>query len=531
MVFSLFQQLVRQDPAYYLAQVHARNDKETRLISYPTPALVYPSGCDEGDVFTEIDSEDYKKDRKSVESRLRDFICVGGRNSVVEYIPKIQSVCRRWVPGFNKRSGNYFDLSKTVSGKNMKSLLETFKVEWVTKDLPPGQVFVAKPGVPMRLMGDEKAGDGSDDFVIFSASYTAIEEGGKLEGGGDLEDVVRSHRRMIPPSFGRYVDPDGLDCVPYKSPFAVELCNLGVISDALVGRRDWDSPVVQEELSRLISLSTEEREAYFHKWRKTATVEMKKMMLLVEKLDRQCYGDKSYYKLRDETPSGERIDVESDDERLRSRELKRGSPQILKDTDAPAKRRAKKGMGKMVGPETTITVEENEGAQEDSQEDLLLAGHSRLVETVLESCEGAEKSGEANENSPEKTSEGALEKNSEEIMEAELVKEIERQLIGGIDVTPATEQNAEDEDMQDDGEGSESEEEREPQLGEDEDFDPGEDEKAAAEDGLEEGELDGPDELRSSGSEYDSDELEPPRKKVKLILRSSSQRSLRPRRH
>ena len=130
--------------------------------------------------------------------------------------------------------------------------------------------------------------------------YTALAKiRGKLESKFNLNKVAKSYKNIVSLSYGRYTKLDKLNCILYKIPFSIELCNLRVISNTLVEQRNWDSLVVQDKLYYLLTLNEEGKTAYYIKWQKHATAELKKAMGLVERAERMYYGEKSYFKLCD----------------------------------------------------------------------------------------------------------------------------------------------------------------------------------------------------------------------------------------
>lgn len=73
MVFSLVQQVIRQDPFHYMSCVYARSDGQTRLVSYPSPAVIVRKN--ENTVTqTEVDTNEYLVKRDLVQDRIRDLV-------------------------------------------------------------------------------------------------------------------------------------------------------------------------------------------------------------------------------------------------------------------------------------------------------------------------------------------------------------------------------------------------------------------------------------------------------------------------
>lgn len=88
----------------------------------------------------------------------------------------------------------------------------------------------------------------------------------EVPGLGTVEELSRAHRRLEPP--GRY--PSGFapkyQNLPGRFHVATELCGLGALSDALVGRRGWDSPQVLHDVAIVLG-EPQAAEQYFQNWR------------------------------------------------------------------------------------------------------------------------------------------------------------------------------------------------------------------------------------------------------------------------
>jgi hypothetical protein len=318
MVFSLIQQVVRQSPLHWLNAVHARLDGETQLISYPSPAWVVSAENEKAVIYTELDSGDYFKDSERCKSRMRDLVVVASATDMtISFMPGMSNSVEQWLPAAKKGNVRYFDLSKTVSGKAFESVATRLGSSWKEKEAVAGKTYFVNQGLPTRLPEH----DGKDGcFAAFSASYVAVfDEEGMLEDGSNVGDVMRSHKELMPLTHGRYTGVDALHCVPHRVPFAVEVCDLGAVSDALIGRRSWSSITVMEERDRLLSLDENGFALFCKQWQTMAVKKVKEAWVLVQKYERLHYGDKSYFKLKeDATRSNTEIpDLPADDEVFR----------------------------------------------------------------------------------------------------------------------------------------------------------------------------------------------------------------------
>jgi hypothetical protein len=130
-----------------------------------------------------------------------------------------------------------------------------------------------------------------------------------LEDGTPVAEIVQCHRRMTVPEQPRSAS-GGPGNVPVAFPPAIDLTDLGAISNAMVGRMDWDSPTVEEERRLILTGDKDSVISFYKSWRKRAIGRVRKCWELVQEREQKFYGAKSYFANRDR----EYVDLTADDE-------------------------------------------------------------------------------------------------------------------------------------------------------------------------------------------------------------------------
>jgi hypothetical protein len=178
-VHSLFQQLIRQDPLYWLFTIYFQEEKNWKLVFYPFPCENYGAD-DSGDLIIE------------------------GRS-----VPDLGIPLSKVILNDEFLLGKiYVRLGAFFCKDNHERLLVT----------------------PTGL-----------DYVAIWPVYAGFKENGiQLEDNlGTFNHAANRHRELNPPDV-QFVD--NLSRLPFEPfPAAVQLTGLGPISDALVGRVHWTS--------------------------------------------------------------------------------------------------------------------------------------------------------------------------------------------------------------------------------------------------------------------------------------------------
>ncbi|KAI9640311.1 hypothetical protein NHQ30_011361 [Ciborinia camelliae] len=359
--FSLIQQLVRQDPAYYRLSVQARSDGSTNLISYPHYSRYFSKEQDIQFIFVECsrgrnairdEAVFWFEHTPPTTTTTDDFLEVGNLKpeapEIKTYIQQIQGATG---PTLAFQELNSEDLVQIQSklGKG---------VPWVSPDLQHTDVLHSSMMIPISY--DCRMAMFSRFSV--SAAYVAIIEGGQLvETGETYEAIVQSHRRLIPPDTPRYEEEYGLYHVSHAMPTVVELTGLGALSDALVGRLPWSSPLVQREKA-IVLAGGPEFEAYYSKWKEVACQQYAKCFKLMQELDKELFADRSFFSsgdlidLEEVQPDNDCIIISDDDDDDSGSE---GDDESRDDGSSQKSQPSKKGKGK----KTKTSTEKGKGKE------------------------------------------------------------------------------------------------------------------------------------------------------------------------
>ena len=93
----------------------------------------------------------------------------------------------------------------------------------------------------------------------------------KIEAGGTYQDLANAHRDLISGPASPSGKPNVYGDIPYKFPAAVQLqLPNEPLSDALVGRRRWDSKEVQDYIKDFMDSSSDGVQRRMAIWRDKA---------------------------------------------------------------------------------------------------------------------------------------------------------------------------------------------------------------------------------------------------------------------
>jgi hypothetical protein len=217
--------------------------------------------------------------------------------------------------------------SKTWS-REMASKYERKGVRWVPRPCKRGEVRVSLPHLPHGALGPAKR-----VRRTLLPWYVSVDERHAPRGdpekafleipeAGTVGAVAEGHRTLQAGA----KTPSGLPLVrtdvPFPFPPAGHLDGLGPISDALVGRISYDSYEWCAEFAEFTALNTtyEDFRRYLNDWSHTAKSRLLKKYKAFESIERQAYGEKSWYWRRDhnllDTPIDDDFSNDVDPDRL-----------------------------------------------------------------------------------------------------------------------------------------------------------------------------------------------------------------------
>jgi len=265
MIFSIGQQLARQDPSLYVA--HAVLRRKTRFLSYPQPATYIEPG-------SHINNLDYRA--SSAKFGINDEICITSDDC---------RDCLETIPGFHTYWNEW---SQVAHDEHQRVELRNFRkskgLKWACLACPAGTLLLLDTRLPLRLRFAA-----TTSRCSFTVGFMSIEENDELENGASWNAIALSHLNLQAPA-----------CAPQEStpfPAAVEVFGLGYLSDALIGRRKWTSELVSEERDFVLGCSEEEFAAHYELWKKQAKAMALRCWKLVKEREMAHYGAESYWKV------------------------------------------------------------------------------------------------------------------------------------------------------------------------------------------------------------------------------------------
>jgi hypothetical protein len=272
MWFSIVQQLVRQDPAYYAFYVFFRPDHLWKLVSFPYYAKsTYPG---ESTFFRHIDVN------------IADFVRTGrGENALqgsLALSDEDGQNCTELLLGMHRDIGKWHkrlvDRGYAKDGfvQRIQPDMWTeddathFGYTWSKQICQFGDVRLSLPGLPHGSTGP--ASSHRINILPWFVSVGDDHQTLDTAESGTWDDLSRCHRDFHP----GIKTPSGLPNSTYGGrldeifPPTIRLGQLGSISDALVGRTRWNGVDVRRELDILFGEEDEAAWAYIQSWRRNA---------------------------------------------------------------------------------------------------------------------------------------------------------------------------------------------------------------------------------------------------------------------
>jgi hypothetical protein len=295
MFYSIRQRLMRQDPLYCTLYAALRPDKNWRLVSYPYYAKYAKTG----------DSTSFKH----IDVNIPDLLATGRGacqiQGTVSLDNETEDNCTVLLPGMQKKLPQWWEkcLKRGAKPNTFVHRLteqmytaedaEELGIRWTSVPCRRGEVRVTLPHIPHGSHGPATGTRRTTLpwFVGLQDDLSTLE----VAEAGTWSQLRDAHMGLtVGPA-----SPSGLanryGAILFRFPAAVEVRGLGAVSDALVCRLPWDSPVVEKE--RDVWLGDDRATAYSHllKWRKRAVATAQETMQLVHQREMDAFGDKSYF--------------------------------------------------------------------------------------------------------------------------------------------------------------------------------------------------------------------------------------------
>lgn len=319
------QQIARQDPLYY-ALVAATSPKKTwKQISFP----YYMKAVLPGDstYFQHLDL-----------NLPRYVECERGRNRIQTSLtlsPETEQNCTMVVPGFHNVIKDWWrDVEArgqglTKSGKPHKgNCTKTNEIyskadeQKYGKLVPcvcgPGDIRVSRPEI---LHGSTANKDGyaeSQRWVV-NPWFVGIQDDHEtldVPESGTWASIAQTHRDLLATN-GTPSGQTNIHGRPMERfPASVALRNISALSDALIGLRRWDDPQVLADRDILLGSDDRASWRFVQDCRVRLKAAYKENMVFVRQLERQAYGEHSFYNLVDSGKYKEPTYEEGEDDRM-----------------------------------------------------------------------------------------------------------------------------------------------------------------------------------------------------------------------
>jgi hypothetical protein len=314
MFFGIGQQLMRQDPMYYRLYAALRPDHQWRLVSYPYYAKYAVQG--DNTYFRHLDLN------------IPDLLQSGRGGCIIQGCLSLdyedEHNCTVLIPGMQHKLGEWWQ-RVTRRGQQTDGFLhritetmfppadaEALGLDWQRIPCQRGEVKVFVPHLPHGADGTT-----SDVRRTMFPWYVGVQDDHEtldVIEGGTWSDLALSHRDLTAPKATPSGLPNRHGIIPYRFPAAVEIAGLGALSDALVCRRRWDSPLVIQERNLILGTDFARTDAYVQEWRAQAVAVAIAAFSVVREEEIRVFGVKSYFwnKQQAELTGQPMVDIEPD---------------------------------------------------------------------------------------------------------------------------------------------------------------------------------------------------------------------------
>lgn len=295
MLFSILQQAMRQDPAYYRLYAALRPDQQWRLVTYP----YYTKFARPGDktYFRHIDLN-----VPSLINAERGAALIQGSlllddeddDNCTVLIAGMQHKLADWwarcVAQGQETDGFVHRITETMFTEEDANVLGC---SWKKVPCRRGEVRVTLPHLPHSQDGPASIVRRTmlPWFIGVQGDHQTLD----ILEAGTWDELAISHRDLEAPRS----TPSGLanryGAIPYRFPAAVELTGLGALSDALVCRRRWTSAAVLRERDILLGADRDAAAQFISQWRERAVIEIVAAFNLVRSAEARHFGEASFF--------------------------------------------------------------------------------------------------------------------------------------------------------------------------------------------------------------------------------------------
>jgi len=293
MFYSITQQLVRQDPAWYALNAACRPSHDWRLISYPYVAKKVVPGERTGFAHTDVN--------------IATWVEYGhGANQLTSSVSLDQEKptdCTEIVPGFHHNAIAWYNRLVNRRTKPTGTTTNAVKL-YLPEDeqsfgsfqpqvCGPGDVRITRP----EIIHGSTSNATISRRVIYPW-FTAIQEDhSTLEISGQLSwaEVAACHRDMLAPRSGVGGDTVSFSCPVYRFAAGIHMPSSSALSDALIGRRSWEDPEVLLERDILLGDNAQASHDYVRRTRKELIKNFKTSFQKMVTIEKSAFGTNSFF--------------------------------------------------------------------------------------------------------------------------------------------------------------------------------------------------------------------------------------------
>jgi len=293
MFFSLTQQLVRQDPAWYALNAACRPSHEWRLISYPYVAKKVVPGEKTGFAHTDVNIAKWVKTGHGA-NQLTSSVSLDYEKSTdcTEIVPGFHKYATQWYERLIKRgtepTGTTTNAVKLYLPEDEKSF-----GSFVPQVCKPGDVRITRP----EIIHGSTPNATIHRRVIYPWFTGIREDHHTLEIPGQLSwsEVAACHRDMLAPRRGVGGNTVSFSCPVYRFAAGIHMPSSSALSDALIGRRSWEDPEVLYERDVLLGSDPKASQTYIRNTRKKLVANFKSSFIKMVDVEKQAFGTNSFF--------------------------------------------------------------------------------------------------------------------------------------------------------------------------------------------------------------------------------------------
>jgi hypothetical protein len=299
MFYSLTQQLVRQDPAYWAIMAAARPDRNWKLISYPYYTKDTTPGEITGFKHFDINVEKFCQSERGINQTQGSLTLddEDEKNSTL-LVKGFWSIIKIWWAEVTRRmaaKNREMPSGHTTNAKHFYTHADEQRFGKLTAvPCKRGAIRITRPDM---LHGSTPQADRRRRTVfVWHCGIREDHETLDLEEAERWSELVQCHQGLITPKKSTSGEGFRYGCPPFTFPGVTKLVSTSKVGDAMVGARRWDDPRVLEERNILLGPDAEAA------WRRVVEIrarlveEFLKAWPFVKMAEMRAYGEHSFYR-------------------------------------------------------------------------------------------------------------------------------------------------------------------------------------------------------------------------------------------